>query len=150
SPDPSADPHQYRGLISADTPSDQTPDDELLHQFRAQLSKMSSEEIHRILQTAFGRFDARLWRFNAGGPFDLAGLQRSLELADLDPASYGASAVLTAVVTRLPPSPVREDLVARSLALATATDAPLAEEKRTALRGVSWFLDRAAEGGLPL
>ena len=48
-------------------PSDQTPDDELLHQFRAQLSKMSSEEIHRILQTAFGWFDAHLWRFTAGG-----------------------------------------------------------------------------------
>lgn len=58
--------------------------------------------------------------------------------------------MLTAVVTRLPPSPVREDLFARSLALATATDAPSAEEKRTALRGVSWLLDHAAGGGLPL
>ena len=295
-------------------PSNQTPDDELLRQFRAQLDGMSSEEIHGILhgvldasgravrrperpdlrhppreepalftlrvdlehasppiwrrlelrsdlmleevhgilQTAFGWFDAHLWRFAAGGHpfdlesqlflcpfdvdegeeegfpasqvrldevlsasgdrlgyvydygddwqlrlllesvrpagdgspparalsgrraappedcggltraedlagvlpdpahFDLAELQRSLELADLDPASYGASAVLTAVVTRLPPSPVRDDLLARSLALATATDAPSAEEKRTALRGVSWFLDRAADGGLPL
>jgi hypothetical protein len=29
--------------------SDQTPDDELMRQFRAQLSEMSSEEIHGIL-----------------------------------------------------------------------------------------------------
>ena len=115
-------------------PSNQTPDDELLRQFRQRLSEMSSEEIHGILnglldasgravrrperpdlrhppreepalftlrvdlehasppiwrrlelrsdlmleevhgilQTAFGWFDAHLWRFAAGGhPFDL-------------------------------------------------------------------------------
>lgn len=45
---------------------------------------------------------------------------------------------------------MREDLLARSLALATATDALSVEDKRTALRGVSWFLDHAAGGGLPL
>lgn len=294
--------------------SDQTPDDELLRQFRAQLSEMNSEEIHGILnglldasgrtvrrperpelrrppleepalftlrvdlehavppiwrrlelrsdltleevhgilQTAFGWFDAHLWRFAAGGHpfdldsqlflcpfdvdegeeeglpasqvrldevlgdsgdrlayvydygddwqlrlrlesvrpagdgspsaralggrrgappedcggltraedlaevlpdpahFDLAELQRSLELADLDPVTFGASPALTAVLDRLPPSPLREDLLARALLMTTLSEAPEPEERRTALRGVSWFLDRAAGGGLPL
>jgi hypothetical protein len=203
-------------------------------------SDLTLEEVHGILQTAFGWFDAHLWRFAAGGqPFDLdsqlflcpydveegedngvpasevrldellrtggdslsyvydygddwelrlrvesvrpagdgapaaralagrraappedcggltraedlAELQRSLELADLDPATYGASTVLTAVLTRMPPSPVRDDLFARSLLMTTTIEPPEPEELRIALRGVSWFLDRAAAGGLPL
>jgi len=82
--------------------------------------------------------------------FDLDELQHALELADLDPATYGASPALTAVLTRLPPSRLREDLLARSLLMATATEPPEPDELRAALRGVSWFLDHAAAGGLPL
>ncbi|ASK66202.1 hypothetical protein CFK39_10675 [Brachybacterium avium] len=82
--------------------------------------------------------------------FDLAELQQALEISDLDPTAYGASPVLTAVLTRLPPSSLREDLLARALLMTTATEPPELDELRTALRGISWFLDRAAAGGLPL
>jgi len=82
--------------------------------------------------------------------FDVEELQRSLDLADLDPATFGASPSLTVVLTRLPPSPLRDDLFARSLLMSTAAEAPEPDELRAALRGVSWFLDRAAAGGLSL
>lgn len=82
--------------------------------------------------------------------FDLTELQHSLDLADLDPSTFGMSPALSAVLTRLAPSPLREDLFARALLMSTATERPEPDELRTALRGVSWFLDRAAAGGVPL
>ncbi|MGP9603877.1 MULTISPECIES: plasmid pRiA4b ORF-3 family protein [unclassified Brachybacterium] len=82
--------------------------------------------------------------------FDLAELQCSLELADVDPETFGAPPVLTAVLGRIPPSPLREDLLARTLLMTTASRTPELDERRTALRAVSWFVDRAAAGGLDL
>src|SRR5699024_12278850 len=82
--------------------------------------------------------------------FDLAQLEYALDPADLGPATYGGSPALTAVRSRLPRSRLREDLLARSLLMATATEPPEPDELRAALRGVSWFLDHAAAGGLPL
>ena len=82
--------------------------------------------------------------------FDLAELQRSLELADIDLATFGASPALTAVLGRIPPSPLREDLLARTLLMTTPSQNPEPDERRTALRAVSWFLDGAAAGGLDL
>ena len=107
----------------------------------------------------------------AAPPEDCGGLRTAEDLAGVldDPSRFGVGEVnealqspfivlrehgvdprLVALVDRLAFSPMGEDLTSRALSL--LEDGPVPDEQalRSSLKPFIWFLDRAAEGGIPL
>ena len=63
---------------------------------------------------------------------------------------HGLDSRLAGVIDRLTYSPVGEDLTSRALSLLEERPVPNEEALRASLKPFIWFLDRAAEGGIPL
>ncbi len=79
--------------------------------------------------------------------FDLTEINDALQGPYVLLREYGVDPRLVDLVNRLSFSPVGEDVAGRAMLLIAA---PAAPELRTALRAHRWFLDRAADGGIPL
>jgi hypothetical protein len=107
----------------------------------------------------------------AAPPEDCGSLRDAEELAEVlaDPARFeidevnqalrapyfalreaGIDPRLVDLVNRLAYSPVGEDLTARAMKFTGEPALPEPDELEGALRAFTWFLDRAADGGLPL
>jgi hypothetical protein len=107
----------------------------------------------------------------AAPPEDCGGIRTGNDLAEVlgDPTSFDLDAInealrspfmvltesgldrrLVDLIGRLAWSSVSDGLARRALALIPDQERPDEQELRTSLRAFAWFLDRAADGGMPL
>jgi len=82
--------------------------------------------------------------------FDLGEINETLQSPFIVLHDHGLDPRLAALIDRLTYSPVGEDLASRALSLLDDRPVPDEEALRTSLTPFIWFLDWAAEGGLPL
>jgi hypothetical protein len=82
--------------------------------------------------------------------FDLDQVNEALQTRFMVLSDHGIDPRLAALIDRLTYSPVGEDLATRALSLLDEQPAPDEERVRASLRPFSWFLNRAAAGGIPL
>lgn len=82
--------------------------------------------------------------------FSLTDVNTALHSSAATLLGWGISPGLVDLVSRLRHSAVGEDVTARALDLVTTRPEPSDDEWRSALRAHQWFLDRAADAGIPL
>jgi hypothetical protein len=82
--------------------------------------------------------------------FDLSEVNEALQSPFMVLHKHGFDPRLVALIDRLTYSPVGEDLVSRALSLLDERPVPDEQAFRAALTPFVWFLERAADAGLPL
>ena len=82
--------------------------------------------------------------------FDLAEVNEALRSTFVVLREHGLDPRLVDLIDRLTYSPVGQDLAARALSLLDQRPIPDEEALRPSLKAFIWFLDRAAEEGIPL
>jgi hypothetical protein len=82
--------------------------------------------------------------------FDLDEINEALQAPFLVLRDHGLDPRLAALIDRLTYSPVGEELASRALSLLAERPVPDEQALRASLTPFIWFLDRAAEGGIPL
>jgi hypothetical protein len=82
--------------------------------------------------------------------FDLDEVNEALQNPFIVLRDHGIDPRLATLIDRLTYSPVGEDLASRALSLLDDRPAPDEQALRASLTAFIWFLDRAAEGGVPL
>ncbi len=82
--------------------------------------------------------------------FDLDEVNEALQTPFIVLRDHGLDPRLAALIDRLTYSPVGEDLASRALSLLDERPVPDEKALHASLTPFIWFLDRAAEGGIPL
>jgi hypothetical protein len=82
--------------------------------------------------------------------FDLGEVNEALQSPFMVLRDHGLDPRLAALIDRLTYSPVGEDLASRALSLLDERPAPDDTALHASLTPFIWFLDRAADGGIPL
>ena len=82
--------------------------------------------------------------------FDLGEVNEALQNPFLALRDHGLDPRLAALIDRLTYGPVGEEPASRALSLLAERPAPDEQALRASLPAFIWFLDRAAEGGIPL
>jgi len=82
--------------------------------------------------------------------FDLGEINEALQNPFMVLSDHGIDQRLAALIDRLTYSPVGEDVATRALSLLGECPAPDEERVQASLTPFIWFLDRAADGGIPL
>jgi hypothetical protein len=82
--------------------------------------------------------------------FDLDEVNEALENPFIVLRDHGLDSRLAALIDRLTFSPAGEELASRALSLLEERPVPDEQALHASLTAFSWFLDRGAEGGIPL